>query len=488
MRHRIRAERDPLDVGRWFTALVPPAYAAYRPLLADGLTFFLERLSPIRQQAVLAAQLRLPANASPERRVLALLLLCPTLHKLGQVVAHDSRLSPDLRRRLQQLESLPPGDSLDRIRPLLDRELGHVAGLEIARTAIAEASVAVVVPFLWRQAGESPPQRGVLKVLRPGVRDRLDEELAIWPALGNHLEQRCLFYRLPALAYGQTLETVARLLASEVRLQREQAHLKQAAAFYADSPDVLIPRLFPFSTPSVTAMERVDGCKVTTPGQSPQDMQQRGERIVHALLARPFWQGEEAGAVFHADPHAGNLLTTADGRLAIIDWALTTRLSKRQCEAVVQLLLGALTLSDRRACAAIAALAEPVDHARLQLAVGKAIGQVRTGRFPGVDWMTSLLDEVAMASAVRFPEEMTLFRKALLTLSGVVDDVSPRASIDRVLLREGALRFFSGLAWRPWIRTDSRPCVAAHVSNADLLAFCTELPFTALSFWLGVRG
>ena len=488
MRQRIRADNDPLGIAGWLTTLVPPAYAAYRPLLADGLSFFLEHLSPIRQQAILAAQLRLPASARPERRVLALLLLCPTLHKLGQVVAHDSRLSADLRRRLQQLESLLPGDSLDRIRPLLDRELGHVAGLEIAQEAIAEASVAVVVPFLWRQAGENGPQTGVLKVLRPGVRDRLDEELAIWPALGNHLEQRCLVHHLPALDYRHTLETVARLLANEVRLEREQVHLQQAAAFYADSPDILIPRLFPFSTASVTAMERVDGCKVTTAEQPPQQMQRRGERIVRALLAGPFWQGDEAGAVFHADPHAGNLLATADGRLAIIDWALTTRLSKRQCEAVVQLLLGALTLSDRRACMAIAALGRPIDPGGLQLAVGSAIGQVRAGRFPGIEWMTSLLDELATSSAVRFPEEMTLFRKALLTLSGVVADVSPRASIDRVLLREGAFRFFAGLAWRPWIWPDSRERVAAHLSNADLLGFCNELPLTALRFWLGIRG
>jgi ubiquinone biosynthesis protein len=103
------------------------------------LLYFLERLSPIRQQAIFAAQLGLPSNVSRARRMLALFRLCPTLHKLGQVVAHDRRLSLDLRLRLQELETLVPTDSLVAIRPLLERELGQIAGLQIGRKAIAEA-------------------------------------------------------------------------------------------------------------------------------------------------------------------------------------------------------------------------------------------------------------------------------------------------------------------------------------------------------------
>ena len=467
------------------TELVPPTYAGYRPLLADGLLYFLERLSPIRQQAIFAAQLGLPSNVSRARRMLALFRLCPTLHKLGQVVAHDRRLSLDLRLRLQELETLVPTDSLVAIRPLLERELGQIAGLQIGRKAIAEASVAVVLPFLWRQAGGTLPQRGVLKILRPGVQDRLNEELAIWPALGGFLEERCAHYGLPVFDYHNTLETVARLLANEVCLDREQTHLSQAADFYACSPDIFIPRLFPFSTPSVTAMERVDGCKVTRQDLPATEMRQRAERIIKALLAQPFWACQEAGAVFHADPHAGNLMATPDGRLAIIDWALTTRLSKRQCEAVVQLVLGAVTLNDRRICTAIAVLGQPVDDARVQAAVKESIRQVRCGNFPGFGWMTSLMDTLASTSAVRFPEEVILFRKALLTLSGVLPDVSPQMNMDGVLIREGAMRFFKGLAWRPWVWADSRGRVGAHLSNADLFGLWAELPATALRFWVG---
>ena len=47
-----------------------------------------------------------------------------------------------------------------------------------------------------------------------------------------------------------------------------------------------------------------------------------------------------------------------------------------------------------------------LDEARVQGAVSEAIRQVRCGRFPGFDWMTSLMDKLASTSAVRFPEEV----------------------------------------------------------------------------------
>jgi len=348
----------------------------------------------------------------------------------------------------------------------------------------------VVVPFVWQPAKDAAPQRGVFKVLRPGVQDRLEEELAIWPLLGTFLEESCAHHGLPVLDYRNTLETVARLLANEVRLDLEQDHLRQAAEFYAASPDILIPRLFPFSTPLVTAMERVDGCKVTHQDLPAREMRQRAERVIRALVAQTFWGSDrdEAGALFHADPHAGNLFATPDGRLAIIDWALTTRLTKAQCEAVVQLGLGAVTLNETRVCTAIAALGQVVDEARVRVAVSAAIQQVRAGRFPGFDWMTSLMDGLAATSTVRFPEEIALFRKALLTLSGVAADVSEQMSVDSVLVRHGAAGFLQGLVWRrPWAWADSR-AVGAHLSTADLVGLWADLPATTLRYLAGDRG
>jgi ubiquinone biosynthesis protein len=65
----------------------------------------------------------------------------------------------------------------------------------------------------------------------------------------------------------------------------------------------------------MTAMERVDGRKVTDPGSSPRERRRLARTLIEALIAQPFWSDSAASAIFHADPHAGNLFVTDDGRL-----------------------------------------------------------------------------------------------------------------------------------------------------------------------------
>ena len=475
-----RLDRSALTEALRIAQLVPEAHAAYRPLLADGLQFFLERLPPTRLAHLFAEQLSLPQAATSARRLVTLLRQCPTLHKLGQVVARDRRLAPELRENLQGLESLEPTTPMEAINAIIQREWSQVAGLEVGSAALAEASVAVVVPMVWRDSDSSAPQQGVFKVLRPGIEEQMHEELEIWSSLGAFLEERCADRGLPVLDYRNTLDSVRRLLAHEIQLDREQAHLTRAAAFYADSPAVLIPRLWPFCTARMTAMERVDGRKVTDSGSSPGERRRLARILIEALIAQPFWS-TQSSAHFHADPHAGNLFVTRDGRLAILDWALVTSLSKAQRIAVVQAVTSALTLDDASATRAIASLGCPSDETALRAAVAEGLHQVRQGTFPGLDWLMALLDRLGTAGAMRFPEELTLFRKALLTLSGVIGDVSGQPSIDEVLIMTGLTQCCREWPARAFASFDSR-AFGSHLSNADGFGLWAGLPMTVARY------
>src|SRR5262249_25623736 len=155
---------------------------------------------------------------------------CPALHKLGQILARDRRLAPDLRRQLQALESLPPSVPLEFIRTALTRELGPLErlGVTLSPPALAEASVAVVVPFRH----DRDPRSGVFKLLKPGIEERLGEELALFERVGEYLDEKCNEFRIPKLDYQDALEQARGLLRHEVRLDLEQAHLQRARACY----------------------------------------------------------------------------------------------------------------------------------------------------------------------------------------------------------------------------------------------------------------
>jgi ubiquinone biosynthesis protein len=95
-----------------------------------------------------------------------------------------------------------------------------------------------------------------------------------------------------------------------------------------------------------------------------------------------------------------------------------------------------------------------------------------------------MLDQLGMAGAIRFPEELTLFRKALLTLEGVVGDVAGPSPVDAVLILTGLRQYLRDLAFRGLAPLDSH-AFGSHLSTADGLRLWTGLPLTGLRYGLG---
>ena len=474
-------------------ALVPPAYEVYRPAIVDGLIFFLEHLGEDRAFAILAEQALLPADAGINQRVVAIARCCPALHKLGQVLARDRRLSAELRQLLQGLESMPSTLGLDEARALAEAELGPLAdlGIRIDEPPLAEASVAVVVPFEAERPG-GEPLRGVLKLLKPGIEAALADELETLQRIGALLDERCEAYGLPRIAYEDTFRDVRALLAREIRLDQEQAHMRAARIAWAGLPQVVIPEVYPFSTPRVTAMQRIDGAKVTDAAAAlPRRARRRlGDLIIRALIAQPVWSVGEGTSLFHADPHAGNLFATPDGKLAILDWSLVGALSKADRVALTQIVIGALTLDASRIRAAIDGLSQGrSDGAALQAVIDERIATLRNGAFPGMAWVTGLLDAAAPQARCRFDGDLLMFRKVLQTLEGVVADVSAAARPDRVLvvtvLKALAAEWGQRLCALPFSRH-----FATHLSNLDLTQLWASAPLIGQRqlFRLGQRS
>jgi ubiquinone biosynthesis protein len=463
--------------------LLPETYANYQPLLIDSLLYFFEQLTPEHMGEIIAEQATIDPAADADTRLVALLQQCPTLHKLGQVVSHEPGLPTALRERLQALESLPPAMDSAAVAELIHAQIGEPAGVVVSPQPLAEGSVAVIVPFDWTdQAGTL--RRGVFKVLKPLAVERMHEELRIWNGLSGYLEDRTRFYDLPMLDYRGLIEGVASLLMHEIELEREQDNLAWAAGFYADSKDVVIPRLLPFSTPHLTAMERIEGTKVTHPDVSDKTRRKLAKTLVKALIADPFWKASDVRARFHADPHAGNLFVTPDGKLAILDWALTTELDDTASSSVVRTLMGALTLDELATYDAIEKLGRVDDPAALRAEVVAGISRVRHGSFPGFVWLVDLLDRLGRSGSITFPEATTLFRKSLLTLTGVVADVCKEGSVDDVLMKSGALQFGRELTKRPITGLDSRERFGTHVSNADLILLWASVPWMPTRYFL----
>ncbi len=472
--------------------LLPAPLAEWRPLVADGLNYFLASLPASRLLEIIADQLQLPATATSARRLVTLLAHCPTLHKIGQVLARHHLLHPELRRQLQALESMPAITPFEQALATIRQELsvwagtaGERAELQLGTQALAEGSVAIVVPFTYRStAANAKLRHGVLKVLKPAIEEKLTAELAILVELGCYLERRSQQLGLPQIDYHDTLETVRRLMIKEVRLDIEQHNLKAAATFYSAEPRILIPHPLPWCTPRMTAMERVFGHKATDLDLPLRQRRALADTMISALLAQPFWS-DAPQAVFHADLHGGNLFLTADGRLAILDWSLIACIGKAEREALVAIVLGGLTLDASRMCQAISTLGTlRPDDPLLVETVEKALDAiVRRGALPGFDWLVALLDDLALHAITGVWEDFVLLRKTWLSLSGVIGDLAGDTTPDAQIVSMAVQRLLAELPARALAHPDTTH-FSTHVSNAEILGLCLSPWLVTTRYWL----
>lgn len=230
-------------------------------------------------------------------------------------------------------------------------------------------------------------------------------------------------------------------------------------------------------------MERIFGKKVTDAQVSMQDRAELASTMVSALVGLPFWSSAQC-ALFHADLHAGNLFVTDDGRLAVLDWSLTLRLSKADRETLVSMILGGLTLDAGRIRHAVAALSGmAADNPKLVRAVEQALdGVVCEGRFPGFDWLLEFLDRLALETTTGFREDFVLCRKTWFSLSGVVEDVAGKRSVDVPLMEAGIRRFVEELPLRLFASPEVRN-FSTHLSNSEIVNACSSAWLAPMRYW-----
>ena len=455
------------ELGSWVIRLlpaetiVPEIYAAWRPLVQDAMLFMIAHLSAARLAPKLVEQIDLPPDTAPEARLLRLIAKVPGLQKIGQVLAHNRHLDPSLRDALSELENGIRDVSAEEIGALIRKQLGRrleAHEVEIEPGIFAEASVSAVVRFTWRNPASGERERGVFKVLKPFVSACFAEDLELLQQLAHFLADKHPEY---GRALPETIMEVRRLLEHEVDFAREQATLVEAARVYKGVRGVRVPRLFkPLSTASITALSEEEGVKVTAAlaGASGRQRRRAAEQLIEALIAVPlFARGERS--VFHADPHAGNLLyDERTGELVLLDWALTESLTREQRRhvAILAVMLG---LRDPvGVCGEIETLAlgrrlSPAHRGFMRDHVNRFIGELPFTHLPSSMDAMRLLDRLAL-EGIRFPSGLMMFRKVLFTLDGILHDIAaPNLRMDLTLARHMLAR--SPLSLIDWIGVEA---------------------------------
>jgi ubiquinone biosynthesis protein len=439
-------ERLRAEMGRWIVeqivpveALVPEEYAKWRPPVRDAMTFVVSRLSAPRLAPKILELIELPPETPAEERLLRLIAKVPGLQKLGQVLARNRHLRPSFRNALARLENGIRDVKAEDICTFIRQQLGarmKIFGVVLEPAIMSEASVSAVVRFTWQDPVSGQRERGVFKVLKPHIPACFAEDMDFLQGLAEFFASRHREYGFAKHVLTDTFTKVRRLLQHEVDFLGEQKTLVEAATLYDSISGVRVPRVIqPLCTPSITALTEEPGVKITDAVRH-LPAWRRGlvaEQMIQALIAVPLF-APAGSSLFHADPHAGNLLyNAASGELVILDWALTERLSREQRRHLALLVFMVSLRDPVGACLAIQSLSEYKvrRHSREAKLIRKCVAEffeeIPLRQLPGAVDAMRLLQRVAV-KGIRFPAPLIMLSKVLFTLDGIVEDIGGSAA------------------------------------------------------------
>jgi ubiquinone biosynthesis protein len=262
-------------------------------------------------------------RSTVERIRLAAEELGPTFIKFCQLLSmRPDLVPPALVFELQKLQDAVQPRPFAELRQVILEELecdpAEVFS-EFNETPVASASLAQVYFARLKADGRAV----AVKVQRPDLEKIVEADLdliAYFATRIHHYIVRLRPYDLPGV-----VEEIRVGLVQELDF-RHEARNQQFFNAQNPTPDqVYAPEMIgDFTTRRMLVMERIEGRRVEQAAFTPE----QGKALAHAGAISLLHQILIAG-FFHADPHAGNVLVTTDGRLCLLDWGLAGNLTRR---------------------------------------------------------------------------------------------------------------------------------------------------------------
>ena len=370
--------------------------------------------------------------STAERIRLVVEELGPTFIKLGQILStRPDVVPPEIAEELTKLQDAVPPMSEADVRSVLVAELGedweaHFATFNME--PLACASIAQVHRAVLAQEAEEV----VVKVQRPGITPRIERDLNILHVLARLVEARA-----PDLALMDPVGIVTefdKALRKELDFTDERRNIGQFHVNFGRFEGVRVPRVYDrVSTSRVLVMEFISGVKVTEAVKAYDlDPYEIAPRMLRALFKMVFQDG-----LFHGDLHPGNILVLPDSTVVLIDFGLVGRLTPRQRERILDILVG-LTRQDYELVSRVmfdlgvkmpgvvydydAFEADVVEVMERHLA-GKTLAEVDVGAY-----FTDLV-EGAVRHQIKMPPTYTMVFKALVTVEGIGKKIAPNLSL-----------------------------------------------------------
>jgi ubiquinone biosynthesis protein len=365
--------------------------------------------------------------------------LGPTFVKLGQVLSRRPDLAP--RAYLQELEKLQDQAGPVPFRAIRAQLVARCICAEQMRHEQHDPHCLHCVPFekIFDAFDETPVAAASLaqvhravfrghpvavKVLRPGVLDRINTDLAIM--------RRCRRLLIGSLGLAGSLdpreffETFRRRLQGEVDLKAEALNIDRFRANRDPEGPITAPNVFwEFRRSDLLVMEFVEGQPIGSAAR----LRRAARRKLAQALVRDYLTQIFVDDFFHADPHPGNLFLDRDHRLVYLDFGAMGQLGAAVRRQLYQLVRAMIEADPDRALRAVLGLGQTdaarVDMDGLRQELARIIYLCRSR--PGSRWSDEMI-EASRRYGIRLPRGVLALAKGLVLVESVALELDPAFS------------------------------------------------------------
>lgn len=367
--------------------------------------------------------------------------LGPIYGKAGQVFL--SRLSPEMHAhaetlRLTRLYKDWPALPFSEVSFILDREIpGWRKNLIVEAHPLGVASLAQV-----HAATDSEGRTWVLKIIKPEAKKRLLETVSAMEELVSWFEPVAV--TLIARRFCREIRELCSGFRRELSLQRERETIEKVREKLKTRRQkiLVIPEVHPeFFTDDVMVIERFHGISMSSivrgKAEIPVAIRQKlAKSMLHELLVQVFELG-----LFHADPHAGNLMLLDNGSVGLYDWGLAGELLETDRRHIAAILRSVLLLDLEQLIDALiemgADAGKEIGREAVRKELKNLIAMVKRAKEnpekkPSMQAQLEAALKAADRLGIRVPQGLLLMAKSLITIEGLAKGIDPTVSLGRV--------------------------------------------------------
>jgi ubiquinone biosynthesis protein len=426
------------------SAWIPPAHARWVPVIEALLGAFLRHFDQAVLTRLLDEQRALPPSATPAERAARMASGLTALHKLCQMLARNPRLPAEARATLAPLESLPAQtipDSALSAAVALATQVRPDFELDPENPKVARGSVADVFRFRRRT---SIGQAIAFKTVRADSLVRIRNETAVLRQMAKDCSAVSMLVGPNfATALAEALRDAAVALLREIDFAGEAANLRDARAFYRFNRRVHVPATIGDPVDRGIFMEFVEGIPLLDASLDDESRRDAARLVFRRLILDPLFSGLSE-SIFHADPHAGNLMVQTHKysplTLVLLDWSQAGRLSAPLRHALIALCLHCV--SGKEPPPDMLGRLLETDETPIRIALPQGAGDpLHTG--------FEIVQQLALQGHP-VPLDLLLLRKSFLALDGITRELDPNFNAWLETLAYGAAVFASEAFVRAW--------------------------------------